>query len=274
MGRSCVSLFLFLLLVAFVVFPLTTKAAPPILIFGFGDFNESPYAYVEDGQLIGGLALELGDQLAQQLDRQATYRYIPRNRLAAELKSGGIDAYCLAAPEFYRDFSTAQFTRPVFVDNDIIVLRAGFAGPATIEGLRGALVGTVLGYHYPDVVEQLFMQGQTVREDARNAAANIRKLTSGRLDAIILPALAWSHAVAAEPTLAKAARPDSIALDSRSRSCLVSPAGNVSVAAVDQAIAALQESRWLQGLTKRYGLSRLDIDTSSVATRPGPPLSP
>lgn len=274
MGRSCAGFSLFLFLVAFVVSLPSAFAAPPIVIFGFGDFNESPYAYVEDGQLTGGLVLELGDRLAQQLDRQATYRYIPRNRLAAELKSGGIDAYCLAAPEFYRDFSEAQFTRPIFVDNDIIVLRAGYSRPATLDGLRGALVGTVLGYHYPAAVERQFAQGQTIREDARNAAANIRKLASGRLDAIILPALAWSHALAREPGLAKAARPDPIALDSRPRSCLISPAGNVSVEAVDQAIAALQESRWLQGLTRRYGLSRLEMDSSWVAERPDTPWGP
>lgn len=246
-----------------------------MLILGFGDFNEAPYGIVHNGELQGGVQFELGNALASQLGRRAVFRHLPRNRISQELISGGIDLYCLAAPTFYPNFSTASFTQTLFTDTDVILFAANHQGPVGLEGLSGKRVGTVLGYLYPPSLEYLFTNGIAVREDARNAEANIRKLTAGRIDAIIIPEVAWAYALAHEPALSHVIRNERFALGKHNRACLVSPVGNATVAEVDQAITILKQTYWLDGLIKRFSLGEWLPPTarSMTASHPaGPPL--
>ena len=261
----------------FILYPdLPARAAEkPLLILGFGDFNEAPYGIVRDGELLGGVQFEVGNALANQLGRRAVFRHLPRNRISQELISGGIDLYCLASPAFYPHFSAASFTQALFTDTDLILFAADHVGPVGLNNLSGKRVGTVLGYLYPPSLESLFNSGVAKREDARNAEANIRKLAAGRIDALIIPEVAWAYALAREPWLARAIRPERVALSTHSRACLVSPAGNASVAEVDGAITALKQTHWLEGLIRRFSLGEGIPSTGRAlaATHAmGPPL--
>jgi len=51
---------------------------------------------------------------------------------------------------------------------------------------KGAIVGTVIGYEYDDMFYKLEKEGQIAVEKTRSEEMNIRKLGSGRLDAVIL----------------------------------------------------------------------------------------
>lgn len=225
------------------------------LTFAFGDHNEAPFAIVENGQLKGGFALEFGRALASRLGLDATFRFVPRNRITAEISTGTVDAYCLAAQPYYPAFTADRFTQPFFTDYDIVLLSAGLRGPAAIDTLHGARVGTVLGFLYPAVIETLFSSAKAERIDARNADGNLRKLQGGRLDAVILPLASWRLALSRDPMMAKIARPDFISIAARDRVCLVSPLSPVTVPEMNLAIQSLAADGTLAVLVRDLGLS-------------------
>lgn len=241
------------------------------LTFAFGDHNEAPFAIVDNGQLKGGFALEFGRALAGRLGLDAAFRFVPRNRITAEITAGSVDAYCLAAQPYYPTFAADRFTLPLFGDQDIILLSAGLRGPAELSSLTGARVGAVLGFLYPSAVETLFANGKAERIDARNAEGNLRKLQGGRLDAVILPMAAWRLALSRDPALAGAVRPDFIPVAVRERVCLISPSSPVSVPDINLAIQSLLADGTLSTLVRAMGL---EIPGGQSAGMPRPVPAP
>lgn len=241
--------------VVLAAFAISIPAIARPLTFAFGDHNEAPFAIVDNGQLKGGFALEFGRALASRLGFDATFRFVPRNRIAAEISTGTVDAYCLAAQPYYPAFTVDRFTQSLFTDQDIVLLSAGLRGPAAIETLQGARVGTVLGFLYPAAIETLFSSEKAERIDARNADGNLRKLQGGRLDAVILPLASWRLALSRDPMLAKVARPDFISIAARDRVCLVSTHSPVTVPEMNLAIQSLSADGTLALLVRDLGLS-------------------
>ncbi len=224
-----------------------------LMIFAYGDHNEAPYAVIRQDRLEGGFIKELGQTLAQRLGREAAFRFVPRNRISAELTAGSVDAYCMAARQYYPGFSADRFSRGLFTDDDVVILSATVTGEISSSILAGRRVGTVLGYIYPPEIEDLFRTGKAERVDARNAESNLRKLGGGRVDAVIMPRLAWLDSIKREPALARMARPEPITIATRERSCLISPASDLSVAEVDNALLSLEEDGSLTVMRTRLG---------------------
>lgn len=226
------------------------------LIFAFGDHNEAPFAVVEAGQLKGGFALEFGRALAARLGREVAFRFVPRNRITAEITAGSVDAYCLAAQAYYPAFGPDQFTQSFFTDQDIVLLSARLPGPADLSSLEdGARVGAVLGFIYPPAMETLFAAGKAERIDARNVDGNLRKLQGGRLDAVILPLATWRLALSKDAALAQAVRPDFVPIAVRDRVCLVSPNSPATVPEMNLAIQSLAADGTLDTLVRDLGLT-------------------
>ncbi|MDG5493820.1 transporter substrate-binding domain-containing protein [Niveispirillum sp. BGYR6] len=239
------------------------------LIMAYGDFNEPPYAWVNDGGLAGGFLHELGLALAEILDRDPQFRHLPRNRLGPELVSGNIDLYCLASAGQEPGFTESAFSTPLFIEQDIIVLSRHFNSPPTLAGLAGKRVGSVLGAVYPPMLEGLFNNSSLIREDARSDTANLRKLAGGRLDAVVLSATAWRQATQANPALAETAQTETLGLPPVSRACLVSPAGTVTVAAVNSALQTLRDNGTLAAMVQRLGPDATAAQADQAAEGPG-----
>jgi ABC-type amino acid transport substrate-binding protein len=253
-----------------VALTISTPALARPLTFAFGDHNEAPFAFVENGQLKGGFALEFGRVLASRLGLDAAFRFVPRNRISAEISAGSVDAYCLAAQPYYPSFTPDRFTLSFFTDQDIVLMSAALRGPAAVESLQGAKVGAVLGFLYPPAVEDLFSSGKAERIDARNADGNLRKLRGGRVDAVILPLATWRLALSRDATLAEAARPDFIPIAVRDRVCLVSPSSPVTVSAMNQAIQSLAADGTLSLLVRDLALSTSLQSSQSPMNALGP----
>ncbi|MBP7335173.1 ABC transporter substrate-binding protein [Niveispirillum sp.] len=268
-GLAGVARGLLLAVLASLALSAATHARP--LTFAFGDHNEAPFALVDGGQLKGGFALEFGRAIAARLGREVAFRFVPRNRITAEITAGSVDAYCLAAQPYYPTFAADRFTQALFSDQDIVLLSAGLRGPADMTSLVGARVGTVLGFLYPPVLEALFSTGGAERIDARNADGNLRKLLGGRLDAVILPLAAWRLALSRDPSLAGAVRPDFISVAVRERVCLVSPSSPVTVPEMNMAIQSLAADGTLPAMIRAMGL---DLPGGQSASMPGPVPAP
>lgn len=261
--RAC--LFVAVALCLTILPPARAQVRP--LVFAFGEHNEAPFAVVEGGRLTGGFALSFGQALAARLGREARFRFVPRNRIPAEIGAGGVDAYCLAARPYYPAFAADRFTQPLFTDQDVILLSASFSGPAELAALKGARVGAVLGYLYPPEVEGMFTQGGAERIDARNAVSNLRKLRTGRLDAAILPLASLTHALHQDPALARSFRADYITIAMRERVCLVSPSSPVTVPEFNLAIRSLDADGQLPAMVGAMGL-RTSAPSSSAGGMP------
>lgn len=231
-----------------------SQAQNRLLIFAYGDHNEAPYARIRQDRLEGGFLMDLGQALAQRLGRDAVFRFVPRNRITAELTAGSIDAYCMATRQYYPNFPAEQFTRGLFIDDDVIVLSAALKGDIGVGILDGIRIGTVLGYIYPPEIEELFRAGKAERVDARNAESNLRKLGGGRVDAVIMPRLAWLDAIKRDPSLTRMARTEQIITATRERTCLVSPASDLSVAELNVAIQSMEEDGSLPAMRASLGL--------------------
>lgn len=250
--------------------PIAARADSPPIIFAFGDHNEAPFALIEDGKLQGGFLFDFAHGMAAALGRSAQFRFVPRNRIAAELVAGSVDAYCMASPAYYPAFPSDRFSEPLFIDQDVVVLTKSFGGAARLDGLSGARVGTVLGYVYPSEVETLFANGAVERIDSRNAETNLRKLVGGRLDAVILPLTSWQQVRAQDPVLLRLTRPDFIPIAERERRCLISVGGGLSVADANLAIKVLVDSGDLPDLLNRVGIGRnRSTDTQAAASASG-----
>lgn len=253
------------------VMTMTVSAHAPQgnLIMAYGDFNERPYAIVENGDLAGGFLHELGVALADALDRKALFRHLPRNRLAPELASGNVDLYCLASPSLETGFPPNAFSKPLFSEQDVIVVSHRFTGAVTLASLNGGRIGTVLGYLYPPALDSLFANGRLIREDARNDTANLRKLAGDRLDAVVLSAIGWREAIRANPALSQAVRTDILPLPPLPRTCLVSPTGAVTVEAVNGALQTLRDNGTLAGIVSRLGADMVPPPGEQAAEGPG-----
>jgi ABC-type amino acid transport substrate-binding protein len=225
------------------------------LIMAFGDFNESPYAIIDNDEITGGFLFDLGNALADRMGLEARFRHLPRNRIGPELVSGNVDLYCLAASEFYPGFPTSAFSTPIFVEYNLMIFARHYTGATSLEGMAGARIGTVLGYSYLPAIEALFEDGRGIREDARTATANLRKLAGGRLDAVILPSLVWRDAIKRDPELLKAVRAEKLMLTPQNRTCLVSPAGTINIKDVNRALDMLRHDGTLASLIDQHGLT-------------------
>lgn len=246
--------------------PIAARADSPPIIFAFGDHNEAPFALIKDGKLHGGFLYDFAHGMAAALGRSAQFRFVPRNRISAELAAGSVDAYCMASPAYYPAFPSDRFSEPLFIDQDVVILAKGFSGAARLDGLSGARVGTVLGYVYPSEVDKLFTTGAVERIDSRNAETNLRKLVGGRLDAVILPLTSWRQARARDPALLRLTRTEFIPIAERERRCLISIGGGLSVADANLAIKVLIDSGDLSNLQTRMGIGlHRDPDTQAAA---------
>ncbi|WP_310388563.1 transporter substrate-binding domain-containing protein [Roseateles sp.] len=100
-----------------------------------------------------------------------------RTRLAA-LERGQGDLVCAMLPEWFA--GPFDWSQPMLPEGEVILTAARAKRPSSLADLRGLTIGTVHGFVYPEL-EQALGSG-FVREDAPNAAANLRKLNQGRMD--------------------------------------------------------------------------------------------
>lgn len=225
---------------------LPAEARLPVLGFVVDQGTEMPMARIERDQVIGGMSLDLGRLLAQRLGRTPRMLAIPRKRLADELRSGRADLACAYLPAWLP--GEWAWSKPFFIQEYAIVSRADVPAPERLEALRGQRIGTVLGFVYPEL--EAALGKDFVREDAPDAAANLRKLAAGRL----------AHAAASQRLLGymrrqgqfEAAVHPPLHIGELRTQCALSPRSALSLEALNRAIEAIERDGSLVALYKRY----------------------
>ena len=166
------------LLLATVLVGTAAAQSPPPLRFAAATNNALPIAdFDAQGQLVGGIAKDLGELIAARLDRPARFIPLPGTRVSAALLAGEADAVCFVLPEWLQgDF---RWTRGLIPDAGLVAAHADAAALKSLDQLIGQSVGTVSGYSYPIVEKAL---GKSLRRaDVPSMAANLRRLAAGKV---------------------------------------------------------------------------------------------
>ena len=137
-----------------------------------------PYAYVEDGKA-GGLSVEVLREASRRSGLTAVFHELPWKRCLHLVRTGELDAVIDASdrPEFLQGPATYNVYTNTFWVREDDAMQA-----FDLDAFKGKTVGLVSGYNYPD---ELAIDPPYRIDYSVDDAMNLRKLTGGRVDAIV-----------------------------------------------------------------------------------------
>lgn len=174
------------LLIILTLLLLSSAFGEDTLFVAYGSHNGEPYILRNDsGGVMGGILKDIADTLSRRLSITVLFQEVPRKRLETALQDGSVHIYMKGSPRWVSDSSRFLWTRPLFHEDNIVLLRKDsdleIESPKDLKGLR---MGTILGYHY-NALDSLFAMGFLQRQDVTNLYANIQKLQMKRLDCLV-----------------------------------------------------------------------------------------
>ncbi len=210
-----------------------TRAEDATPIVFIAPLNDSmPLARFENEVLAGGIIKDLGDAIAFRMGLPVRYLSLPSARVSIGLNKGLADSLCYVLPQWMTgDF---YWSKPVIEDAEMIVTRADVPVLHGLADLAGARVGTVIAYHYPEVLAAL--GPDFLRDDAQSMELNIRKIVAGRMKYAIVEKLPFDYALRRDPM--PSVRVDLIYAPFTAR-CAFSRHSTIPFAAFDKAVDAL-----------------------------------
>lgn len=216
------------------------------LVFVVDETTELPVAKFRNGELVSGLYLDLGQELAHRLGREPQFRLVPRKRVEQILQEGRADLLCDYLPAWL----TGRFSwsRPFLPNKDLLITRQDRPQVLRLEDLWLQRVGTVIGFAYPQLVQALGKDFR--RDDALTSAGNLRKLAMGRVD----------HAVVNQRILRYLERTGEfttplhppLVLNEFTAQCALSPKSTLQLPALDAAIGQMMSDGSLDRILQPY----------------------
>lgn len=163
----------------------TTQGRTEMLIVSFGSHNTSPYTFVEDGKLIGGIYKDIMDEVGKALHLNVVYKQTQKKRQEKYLLQGKRHVLVLSNPLWQKHRDQYSWSVPLTEETNIFVVSArnSFA-IRSFEDLHGKHLGTILGYRYPELTDK-FGRKEIFREDVISLEQNFNKLKIGRIDCLI-----------------------------------------------------------------------------------------
>lgn len=225
----------------------SAAAAPLPLVVLVDTGTEMPMASFRDGRLVDGMHKQLGEALASQLGREASFLLLPRKRIAMALDAGQADLICLYLPPWLPGHF--HWTRGFFPVSEVLVTDTSVPRPRALRDLAGQPIATVLGYYYPELDK--VMGKDFVRDDGHSSSGNLRKMAAGRLH----------HAITQQSTLdyylkvgEKISVYEPLVVKKYNAQCAVSPQARVSLDAVNLAIDRLTKEGTVDKIISNYQL--------------------
>lgn len=186
---------------------------------------------------------QLGAALARQLKRPLQYIELPRRRLMAALENGDGDILCSYVPEWLP--GVVDWTRAFIPTSEVVLTLPRVKPPATLADLRGQRLGTVLGYHYPELEKVL--GDDYVRDDAPTSVMSVRKWLAGRVDYLVTQRSVVNRQIAAGNL--KPGFHMLVVYEVKAK-CAVSRKSEITVEEVNAAINAMEKSGELAAILK------------------------
>lgn len=218
-----------------------------------------------------GLSAAFVELLNEEPANRQRFRFelieLPRKRLDLRLADNRPGVLLWVAPHFLSPEQAArgQWTRPLLGDQQNVISRSqqpiDYWGP---ESLHGLAFGGLLGHLYAGLDADVAL-GRIRREDVASDLQNLEKVSSGRVDAALVPRSTLLY-------YRKAKRFDGLyiaptALYSFRRHLLITPSlGAPATDYVRQVVEKLPRNpRWL-ALLDRYGLESLGVYSGKGST--------
>ena len=219
------------------------------------NYHQSPPFVVDKGK---GFSTDLADYLISRIgSEQLKLKTLPRKRLDDEMGSAEFNgAVLLVAPLWFgdADMKTYFWTKPIFVDKDLVVLPAihhfDYQAPDT---LKGKTVGIVRGYQDP-MFDALITTGNMTRYDTQDESSGLQMVSNNRLDAIVIAYSALGF-LAAELKLSDKIYVSSVPVNSYERRILVSKRNPQLKTALDVVIAGMSKDPAWKLILKKYSIA-------------------
>ena len=227
--------------------PLLAAAAPaPPLRILVDTSTAMPMSQFDQGEVSGGIHRDLGLAIAHQLGTSVHLTPMPRKRIPVVLENGDADMSCHYLPAWLPgDF---DWTIGFLPNAILIVTGTQWPAPASMDALRGAPIGTVLGFAYPEV--QHALGNGFIRDDAADALQNLTKLATGRTRHALTGEVFFSYQQRLHPNLLQVHRP--LLVTRIEAQCAVTRKGRYSVGRINRAIRALQKNGQIDAIYRRY----------------------
>lgn len=234
-----------LALTAATALALPVAAAPGEVVFIAATNHTAPLSTFTGERLSGGIVKDLGDALAQRLGLRARYLSLPSKRAPQALRDGAGDLLCYTRPQWIG--SDFLFTVPVLPNAEVVAARADAPALHQLRQLADQPLGTVLGYHHPEVEKAL---GPGFRRDnAIDMTANLRKLMAGRMAYALTDHLVLSDLQRRHPELGLR---EELVIGRFVAPCALSPNSSLSLKAINAALKALMAEGEVQRILDRY----------------------
>ncbi|MBN9672367.1 substrate-binding periplasmic protein [Roseibium aggregatum] len=173
-------------LIVFISFLTPVSAHHDGLIVSFGSHYGEPYAFVENGRLVGGIVKDIMDEVANEIDVEISYENIPRARMDNHLLTGKSHVLVLSSPRWYTNPEQFLWSETLFRESGryVVSVQNSFS-VADYDDLTGKRIGTIRGYRYPGELDERFSEGTVIRDDVDSLASNFKRLKLGRIDALL-----------------------------------------------------------------------------------------
>ena len=189
----------------------------------------------QSGPRKAGFQEGLGNALAKQLRMKVRFIGLPRKRMMSALESGEGDIVCGYLPAWFQ--GDVAWSRTFIPTSEVLIASKRVPAPTSIESVRGKTVGTVLGFHYPDIEQAL--GADFLRDDAPSLNLTVRKWQAGRFDYFLTTGQSIDKQF---PHGELAAGYNLLVVSEVKSGCAVSRKGNVTVAEVSAALDALEKN--------------------------------
>lgn len=153
--------------------------------WGFSPSDPAPYVVLQGGELGPSITRALGERVADRLNMEIRFVEVPNNRIDRALRGGRIDLTCHTMPAWHQAPDQLIWSKPLYHDADVIVVRAGAGVPTRLADMRGMRVGTAHDQHYPPELVRAFRRGLVQRMNVRDARTRLRMVEHDRLDASV-----------------------------------------------------------------------------------------
>ncbi|MCG2584402.1 ABC transporter substrate-binding protein [Massilia sp. TS11] len=224
---------------------LSARAAELVMLVDTG--TDMPLARIEGGRVTGGIHADLAQALARHLGRPLRLQALPRKRMALALEEGSGDLLCLYLPEWMPgDFHWSQ---AFFPQAEVLLTVKRAARPRSISDVAGKFVGTVHGYHYPEM--ELALGVGFKRSDGPSTEINISKLAAGRIDYALTSELWFRWRQRQGGGLGIDFHPPLVVANTVT-ACALSKKSALGLAELNGALQAMQRDGSVAALLRRY----------------------
>jgi len=239
---------LYLIAIFFLFSPFAMAVQEPVQVGISAELP--PPLFFDSGTELSGLVPDYSMAIVESLGRKGAFMVLPRNRLFQYLETGRVDILCYMSKEWAEDQSSFLWADPLFLKREVILGPSPM--PRNPTDLKGKTLGTMVGYLYPKLDEH-FKNKTIYREDAANAELTLNKLLNRHLDYAISDELYLDHYKKHHQDIDKGR--ERLLLQQYPVSCAVSKVGSVTTKELNSAIRKLKESKKLESIFKKYGVT-------------------